>query len=92
MGIAVRNRSLESIYVFVTTWNNKGRDEWFEIKPGESETWDRTASWEFVAIKNKEDTKRTGVYLECNKSREVTFDYFPPNNTSPFGLNVYPRE
>ena len=68
----------------------KGSDVWYEIKPNESETWDRLAGYELVGIRSKGDLKRTGVYVSCSKNREVSLEYFPPDNTPPFGVIVNP--
>ncbi|KAL0565981.1 hypothetical protein V5O48_016034 [Marasmius crinis-equi] len=72
--IIVRNMSNQDINVFVSKYSNKsGDDNWFALKAGASDSWDRSG-WELVAFKNGNDSQRAGVYIQANKS--VTFRSF----------------
>ncbi|KAJ6539559.1 hypothetical protein B0H19DRAFT_1078610 [Mycena capillaripes] len=73
-GFRVHNRSNEIIFCSITnkTGGNAGE---FEIKPFEHDEWKRNG-WEDVAIRNKQNTRRTALWINRGGPALVYFDGF----------------
>jgi hypothetical protein len=58
------NKSGEAVQAFVSKYtNSNGDDKWFDLGAnGGRDSWSREG-WEAVGFKNKDDTRRAGIYV-----------------------------